>query len=585
MNILPQPQKFEKLGGEYIFAKGYRMADRFSRCASYLKTFAEPNGNAEEIDCIIDNSLKDEEYILEINCGVKITAKDECGIFRALSSLKQLIAYGKCENMRIHDYPDIKKRGLMLDISRGKVPKLDTLLEIVSILSDLKYNQLQLYMDGIVFEYAHFKEFVNKDGALTIDEIKRLSDYCSKLFIELVPNQNGFGHMEKWLEKPELSELGIKRDDGNPKDTLNPLDGRAFEFIDTLYSDLLPYFDSEYVNVGMDETVSLGMGQTKEYCDKHGKINLYIEYLNKIIGLTNKKYGKKAMIWDDILFKHPEYISKLDKNSVVMDWGYEAESPFPTRCEFLKENGLPFYTCPGTSTWGSITGRFDNMIYNVESAAASCILNDGEGILLTEWGDGGSAAFSPMCFLPYIFTACCAWHYNVPKFSISYSKQESIVRYCEEYADKFIFGGNKVSELLHMMANYYLLENLNRFNGTYIISDTEAWCKDKMPENDYSRAYLSEEKADRIKRYMEEIRTSLTKLDKNTPYIDEIICNCDMVIIMADFIIARICGHDNGLKLRISELKERFEKLWKVRSKSVGCGIFMSKLDEMAGKL
>ena len=159
------------------------------------------------------------------------------------------------------------------------------------------------------------------------------------------------------------------------------------------------------------------------------------------------------------------------------------------------------------------------------------------------------------------------------------------MRYCEEYADKFIFGGNKVSELLHMMANYYLLENLNRFNGTYIISDTEAWCKDKMPENDYSRAYLSEEKTDRIKRYMEEIRVSLTKLDKNTPYIDEIICNCDMVIIMADFIIAKMRGSDSGLKHRIDELKVRFEKLWKVRSKSVGCDIFMSKLDEMAEKL
>ena len=38
-------------------------------------------------------------------------------------------------------------RGLMLDVSRGKVPTLATLLALVDGLAAHKYNQLQLYIE------------------------------------------------------------------------------------------------------------------------------------------------------------------------------------------------------------------------------------------------------------------------------------------------------------------------------------------------------------------------------------------------------------------------------------------------------
>ena len=54
--------------------------------------------------------------------------------------------YGhKLPCLKIRDWPDFARRGVMLDISRGRVPKLETLLDLAEKLADFKINELQLY--------------------------------------------------------------------------------------------------------------------------------------------------------------------------------------------------------------------------------------------------------------------------------------------------------------------------------------------------------------------------------------------------------------------------------------------------------
>ena len=53
--------------------------------------------------------------------------------------------------MEIDDYPDLKLRGVMLDISRSKVPTLSTLKKLVDKFATLKLNHLELYVEGFSF--------------------------------------------------------------------------------------------------------------------------------------------------------------------------------------------------------------------------------------------------------------------------------------------------------------------------------------------------------------------------------------------------------------------------------------------------
>ena len=85
-------------------------------------------------------------------------------------------------------------RGYMLDISRDKVPTMSTFRQIVDLLKVCNYNQFQLYTEH-TFAYSAHKAVWEKASPLTPEEIRELDLYCVMHGIELVPNQNCFGHM------------------------------------------------------------------------------------------------------------------------------------------------------------------------------------------------------------------------------------------------------------------------------------------------------------------------------------------------------------------------------------------------------
>src|SRR6185369_4793545 len=94
----------------------------------------------------------------------------------------------------------------MLDISRDKVPTMKTLYELVDLLASWKINQLQLYTEH-TFAYRNHEDVWKKASPMTAEEIRDLDEYCAERFIDLVPNQNSFGHMERWFEHPEYLQL------------------------------------------------------------------------------------------------------------------------------------------------------------------------------------------------------------------------------------------------------------------------------------------------------------------------------------------------------------------------------------------
>ena len=94
----------------------------------------------------------------------------------------------------------------MLDISRDKVPTMETLYALVDLLAGWKINQLQLYTEH-TFAYRQHPEVWAEASPLTGQEILGLDAYCRKRFVELVPNQNSFGHMHRWLKHARYAPL------------------------------------------------------------------------------------------------------------------------------------------------------------------------------------------------------------------------------------------------------------------------------------------------------------------------------------------------------------------------------------------
>lgn len=290
-----------------------------------------------------------------------------------------------------------KARGYMLDISRDKVPTMSTLKMIVNLLSRFGYNQFQLYTEH-TFSYSKHESVWKNASPLTPAEIKSLDAYCKSLGIELVPNQNSFGHLERWLVLPEYNGLAELPHGGAPlpwggfkKDptTLCPTDPRSIDFLAGLYDELLPNFSSKLFNIGCDETFDLlGGGRSAEAVKSHGEGRVYLEFLKKAAALARER-GFRPMFWGDVILRHKELVSEIPHDMIALDWGYEANHPFQTEAKAFKESGLEFYVCPGTSSWNSLTGRVENMRDNMAAAEQAGREAGASGFLVTDWGDGG----------------------------------------------------------------------------------------------------------------------------------------------------------------------------------------------------
>jgi N-acetyl-beta-hexosaminidase len=83
--------------------------------------------------------------------GVLLAAPAPAGLFRAAHVLARLLrasaATRELPCLEIDDRPVFAERGVMLDVSRDRVPTMETLLELVELFASLGLNRLELYTE------------------------------------------------------------------------------------------------------------------------------------------------------------------------------------------------------------------------------------------------------------------------------------------------------------------------------------------------------------------------------------------------------------------------------------------------------
>src|SRR3954466_3912018 len=101
-----------------------------------------------------------EQYTIDVRPDhILIRASTPAMAFYAAHTLAQLLRQFPTEIpcLHIEDWPDFPVRGVMIDISRDKVPTMATLYSLVDLLVSMKINQLQLYTEH-TFAYRNHKE-------------------------------------------------------------------------------------------------------------------------------------------------------------------------------------------------------------------------------------------------------------------------------------------------------------------------------------------------------------------------------------------------------------------------------------------
>ncbi|MEN6372588.1 MAG: glycoside hydrolase family 20 zincin-like fold domain-containing protein [Armatimonadota bacterium] len=432
--LAPVPKKLSAKQGEFdTKGKNYIQLvadDTQSIIPAALKTeleweiTASPKAPKDEVGLVIKldygADIQAEGYKLTVKPDViEILASTPAGAFYGACTLAQILRQcdGQIPCLTINDWPDYPDRGVMLDISRDKVPNMETLYHLVDLMADWKINQFQLYTEHTFAYLAHEKVWEHA-SPMTGEEILALDAYCKSQFIELVPNQNSFGHMDRWLKHDEYLPMA---EAPNGCDTewghfdypfsLCPGDKRSLPFIKGLFDELLPHFSSSLFNVGCDETVDLGRDRSEKVCEEKGRGRVYLDFLLEIHKFV-KEHGRTMMFWGDIVLRHPELIPEIPKDIIALEWGYENGRDWKGNCEKFAAAGLPFYVCPGTSSWNALVGRGENAIGNIVGGAREGLKHGATGLLNTEWGDNGHWQPLATTYLGLMVGAMASWNTN-----------------------------------------------------------------------------------------------------------------------------------------------------------------------------
>ena len=357
-----------------------------------------------------DASLPPQGYRLTIaEDGVRVSAADPAGAFYARSTLKQLRRVGvdtphHLPEGIVEDWPDVAVRGVMLDVSRDKVPKVETLEALIDRLASWKVNHVELYMEH-TFAYPGHEDVWRDASPFTADEIRRLDAFCKERFVELTPNQNCLGHFERWLRHDRYRPLAISPDgwtDGRgrvrPPTTIEPTNPDSRALVASLLRELLEAFSSPRVHVGLDEPWEL---PDERFAD-------YLDYVRKLRARPELD-GRQALMWGDIVASHPDELASIPDGVTVCEWGYEDGHPFAARAALLAAAGRPFWLCPGTSSWNTLVGRWSNMVGNIRGAVDVAVDTGAEGVLVTDWGDNGHLQHLPVSEPGFAWGAALSW--------------------------------------------------------------------------------------------------------------------------------------------------------------------------------
>lgn len=432
MELIPSPQKLIPRPGGFdltdpLFIRTDRrvteatvqLADEIEAHSHCRPRFSAIPQNGKAIHLHAGNSPEAEDYRLMITGDrIEIEASGERGLFYGIQTLRQIIRsegllLSCCE---IEDRPDYPNRGFYLDLSRGRILKLEMLCRLADKLAFYKINQLQLYIEH-VFQFAGHSDLWSGCDPLTAEDMILFDRYCSERYIELIPSLSTFGHCYTALRsqrKKHLNELEIDASlrpfsfhDRQVHYTLDCRNPESLEFVESMIHELAPLFRGKYFNICCDETFDLGKGRNRDT----GTDVLYSEFLKKIMNIVTA-HGKIPMFWGDVISQNPEIVRELPENTVVLEWDYSAECNWYDTAR-MQQAGALFYVCPGCNGWNTFLNDINTASANITNYARKGLRFGATGLLNTDWGDYGHVNLPSASLHGLALGAAAGW--NVEK--------------------------------------------------------------------------------------------------------------------------------------------------------------------------
>lgn len=345
--------------------------------------------------------MEDEGYVLDVSPErIIIAAPKAAGRLYGVETLLQLLSLNEeradVPGVSIRDWPRIKTRGILDDISRGQVSTSDDFNRIVKTLARFKLNTYVLYLEDMFIPSKYPSIGANR-GALTARMIQELQSSAAPYNVTIVPSFPSPGNMENIFAIPEFSHLA----EFPGATCFNVSNPETFNFVQNVLNEMLSAFTGRYFLLDGSDIKDFGQGSSAAYAGQAGIKKMYINYISGLDSVISAS-GKQ------VFFSMP--------------------SQWQASVNDLPQNMGILFTVTGKD---SLSGRFSNrpvllspllqedecgfpdfirFFDTVSSAVTPSLPHTAEGIITAYRHHGGTEYFRENGWIGYLYTAGESWN-------------------------------------------------------------------------------------------------------------------------------------------------------------------------------
>jgi len=370
-----------------------------------------------------DPAMRDEGYIITPDGNrVVVIGATAAGVFYGVQTVKQIVS-GDGDEARLYratirDWPAMRYRGFHDDLSRGPVPTLEFQKKQIRTLAAYKVNVFSPYFEHTL-AYDSNPLVAPPGGAMTHSDVRELVSYAANYHVDIIPEQEAFGHLHHMLKYEIYSPLG-ETPHGH---VLAPGQPGSLPLIKQLFAEIDSLFPSHFVHLGADETFELGRGQTADRVKTEGIGAVYLDFLKQIEAALRPS-GKRFLFWGDVAMNSPDLVKTLPKDLIAVPWTYDADSSFTRFITPFRDAGIETWVAPGVSSWNRVYPDNAIALPNIQRFVRDGQRLGSTGMINTSWDDDGESLFNQTWYGD-LFGAAAGWQEgesSIDAFTSSYGR-------------------------------------------------------------------------------------------------------------------------------------------------------------------
>lgn len=327
---------------------------------------------------------------------ISVVYEKDSQLYRSLLLAAELAEAGK--DGEIVQEEEFDTKGVMLDMSRAGVMKVEAVKEYIEYMALMGLNALMLYMED-VFEVEGLPYFGYMRGRYTAGELKEIDRYGQEFGVEVIPCIQTLGHFEqylKWTEGKEITDTSTVLLAGKQE---------TYEFLDKIIRTISECFTTRKIHIGMDEAWGLGTGNYLKQNGYKDGTEIFCDHIRKVKEITDK-YHLNPMIWSDMYFrlgsKTGEYYDRevevpgfvrefLPENVRLTYWDYyhHDEETYRYMIEKHRKITEDLIFAGGIWNWTGFLPDYAHTFKTAQAGLKVCKEKGIRDVYATIWGDDG----------------------------------------------------------------------------------------------------------------------------------------------------------------------------------------------------